>query len=146
MLNRQDNNIIIQPTPNTTTPSTFEKHKRHKLFTKLFCRKKSIVFVWYFRPVRTSTWRSSGWKEFERKNQLELSRQWNLSRNPELVLPTSFQIQDKHIFKNKVIITVMLKEKIAFVLDPEWSKPITYEITCEPKLNWYKAICMKFAY
>jgi hypothetical protein len=93
-------------------------------------------FIWCFRPVGTSAaFKSSAWTEFERKNQLELSRQLGLLSNRHTA-SHSFEIQDKHILDNTVV-TIMLKEGIAFVLDPEWSKPIVYEITCRPKLHWF---------
>jgi hypothetical protein len=116
--------IIIHPTP--------EAKKRPSLLSRFLSvniRKKK--FAWYFRPVGTAAaFKSNCWIAFDNKNQLELSRRLSISLS-------SFEIQDKHIFNNNVVITVMLKEGIAFVLDPEWSNPITYEISYQPKLNWF---------
>lgn len=147
ILNKRGNNIIIQPTP-TTIPLPTENYKRPKLLARLFHRKKP-TFVWCFRSTGTSSFNnkpSISWVEFEKKNQFELSRQLNLTSSRDDLPPASFEIQDRRIFNNKVTITVILREGIAFALDPEWSKPITFEITCRPKLNWYRAIFMRMAY
>lgn len=119
-------NIIIHPTPESKKRPSFVS----RLFTVKRIQKKK--FVWYFRPVGNTVAfnKSNAWIAFDGRNQLELSRRLSLSF-------ASFEIQDKNIFNNKVVITVMLKEGIAFVLDPEWSNPITYEISCQPKISWF---------
>lgn len=111
--------IIINPTP--------ESKKRSSLISRFIrANVPKKKFVWYFRPVNSTT---ANWTAFDNKNQTELSRRLSGSLS-------SFEIQDRHIFNKKVVITVMLKEGIAFMLDPEWSNPITYEISCQPKLSW----------
>ncbi|KAG2209805.1 hypothetical protein INT47_001954 [Mucor saturninus] len=112
--------IIIHPTPESKKqPSFISRFLRHV--------PNKPKYIWYFRPVGS---KSNHWTSFDYKNQIELTRRLSGSL-------ASFEIQDGHIFRNNVVITVMLKEGIAFVLDPEWSNPITYEISCQPKLSWF---------
>lgn len=113
-------------------------------------KRRNQEFLWCFRPVGTtaafqSSASSSSWTEFEKKNQIELSRQLRLLSN-RITTHASFEIQDKHIFDGTMVMTVMLKEGMAFVLDPEWSMPITYEIIFKPKLNWYQEIRIRLEY
>lgn len=119
--------IIIHPTPESKKQPSFLSRllRSHAIRSKLRNKQK---FIWYFRPVGIA--KSDYWTAFDDKNQIEFTRRLSGSLG-------SFEIQDGHIFKNNVVITVMLKEGIAFVLDPEWSNPITYEISCQPKLSWF---------
>lgn len=121
------------------SPPSYQKRKSYN--NK---RMRQQEFIWCYRPVGTSAAFKCNhhWREFEKKNQIELSRQLGLLDHHH---NNSFEIQDKHIFDDAVV-TIMLKEGIAFVLDPEWSKPIVYEVTCRPKLHWYQEIYMRHRY
>jgi hypothetical protein len=104
-------------------------------------KKKPQPFVWCFRPVAgtysaVSQKQFLFWTAFEKKNQIELTNQFD--RFSHGAVHESCKLQDRKIFGGKVVVTVMLKEGMAFVLDPEWSEPITYEIRWLPKLNWYQ--------
>lgn len=103
--------------------------------------KKNGRFVWCFRPVAetsnlVSQKQSLIWTTFEKRNQRELTEQFE--RFSHGAVHESCKLQDNKIFGGKLVVTVMLKEGMAFVLDPEWSEPITYEITWLPKLSWYQ--------
>ncbi|CAO3646329.1 unnamed protein product [Mucor hiemalis] len=108
--------------------------------------------IWCFRPIGTaavfksSSTKKLNWTEFEKKNQVELSRQWDLLNHREAATQASFEIQDKNIFDGTVVVTIMLKEGIAFVLNPEWSQPITYRLIFRPKFRWYQEVYMRHKY
>jgi hypothetical protein len=105
-------------------------------------RKKKVgnqQFLWCFRPVVSNAESQKQplfWTTFEKKNQIKLTKQFD--RFSHGAVHDSCKLQDTKIFGGKMVVTVMLKEGMAFVLDPEWSEPITYEITWLPKLNWYQ--------
>lgn len=108
--------------------------------------------IWLFRPIGTaavfksSSTKNLSWTEFEKKNQVELSQQWDLLNHRDAATQASFEIQDKHIFDGTVVVTIMLKEGIAFVLNPEWSQPITYQLNFRPKFRWYQEVYMRHKY
>ncbi|KAI8050150.1 uncharacterized protein B0P05DRAFT_563285 [Gilbertella persicaria] len=112
---------------------------QNRPYLTCFWRKRRH-FLWCFRPIGSNATDISKkendliWTPFEQKNQIFLTHQYDQMR----VAPVEdcSRIQDKHIFGGQAVVTVMFKEGIAFALDPEWPEPMTFEITCLPKLNW----------
>ncbi|CAO3638833.1 unnamed protein product [Mucor fragilis] len=119
------------------SPPTMKKQSNGQV------RKKSQKFMWCFRPVGAAAHGKKQnplfWTTFEKKNQLELSKQFEKIRTVNRT-NDCFELQDKKISGGKVVVNVMLKEGIAFVLDPEWSEPMTFEITQLPKLTLYQRL------
>ncbi|KAL9544490.1 hypothetical protein MBANPS3_007591 [Mucor bainieri] len=115
-------------------------------------KKRNQKFLWCFRPVGAAAAAAHGkkpnplfWTTFQKKNQLELSEQFERLRTANRT-NDCFELQDKKISGGKVVVNVMLKEGIAFVLDPEWSEPMTFEITQLPKLTLYQRLRARHDY
>ncbi|KAK4512483.1 Chitinase 2 [Mucor velutinosus] len=114
-------------------------------------KKRNQKFLWCFRPVGAAAATHGKkqnplfWTTFEKKNQLELSEQFERLRAASRI-HDCFELQDKKINGGKVVVNVMLKEGIAFVLDPEWSEPMTFEITQLPKLTLYQRLRARHDY
>ncbi|KAL0137883.1 hypothetical protein V8B55DRAFT_1532900 [Mucor lusitanicus] len=115
-------------------------------------KKRNQKFLWCFRPVGAAAATAHGkkrnplfWTTFDKRNQLELSEQFERLRTTNRT-NDCFELQDKKISGGKVVVNVMLKEGIAFVLDPEWSEPMTFEITQLPKLTLYQRLRARHDY
>lgn len=114
-------------------------------------KKRNQKFLWCFRPVGAAAaaiekkQNPMFWTTFEKKNQLELSEQFERIRTANRA-NDCFELEDKKISGGKVVVNVMLKEGIAFVLDPEWSEPMTFEITQLPKLTLYQRLRARHDY
>ncbi|KAL9551940.1 hypothetical protein PS6_004747 [Mucor atramentarius] len=114
-------------------------------------KKRNQKFLWCFRPVGAAAaaiekkQNPMFWTTFEKKNQLELSEQFERLRTANRA-NDCFELEDKKISGGKVVVNVMLKEGIAFVLDPEWSEPMTFEITQLPKLTLYQRLRARHDY
>ncbi|GAN08440.1 hypothetical protein MAM1_0204d07952 [Mucor ambiguus] len=113
-------------------------------------KKRNQKFMWCFRPVGAAAAHGKKknplfWTTFQQKNQLELSEQYERLRTANRT-NDCFELQDKKIGGGKVVVNVMLKEGIAFVLDPEWSEPMTFEITQLPKLTLYQRLRARHDY
>ncbi|KAI8987321.1 hypothetical protein BDF20DRAFT_909957 [Mycotypha africana] len=95
-------------------------------------------FLWCFRPINLplplSSNKHNRWIAFERKNQILLTQQLEKLHNG--VVNDCCEIEDRNIFGRNLIATVLLKEGIAFVLNPDWSEPLTFEVALLPKLTW----------
>lgn len=114
-------------------------------------KKRNQKFLWCFRPVGVAAAALEKkqnplfWTTFEKRNQLELTEQFEKIRTVNRT-NDCYELYDKKINGGKVVVTVMLKEGIAFVLDPEWSEPMTFEITQLPKLTLYQRLRARHDY
>lgn len=114
-------------------------------------KKRNQKFLWCFRPVGVAAAALEKkqnplfWTTFEKRNQLKLTEQFEKIRTVNRT-NDCYELYDKKINGGRVVVTVMLKEGIAFVLDPEWSEPMTFEITQLPKLTLYQRLRARHDY
>ncbi|OBZ83335.1 hypothetical protein A0J61_08613 [Choanephora cucurbitarum] len=122
------NTILIHPTPATDIIQP----------TSTLCfsyRRPKHSFVWCFRPLGST----QIWRVFGKQNQQVLMKhhhQLTQCLDSEDVC----KVQEKSVLGSSRMIHVMLREGVAFVLDPEWPEPMTFEITCLPKLTFWQRL------